>query len=231
MIDPIDGSLNAKRGIGFFSLSIAVASGATMGDVDFGFVHDFGTEEEWTATRGEGASLNGSRLCGEPPKERIEILAFEATLTSLGGREGGRRRRPRPPPADHGLARPLALPPRRRTRRRRLLAEAGAGRGHRGRPAARPRARPRDRAPRGASVRRRRRSTSRGVHGSSQRERPTYAGSSQPPLGIVTTKTVKLSRPTASSIRTTGSRRAISSPTTSRSGRRSCRTCATVPSR
>jgi myo-inositol-1(or 4)-monophosphatase len=81
VIDPIDGSLNAKRGIGFFSLSVAVASGPTMGDVDFGFVHDFGTEEEWTATRGEGARLNGFELDGELPKERIEILAFEATRT------------------------------------------------------------------------------------------------------------------------------------------------------
>jgi myo-inositol-1(or 4)-monophosphatase len=82
VIDPIDGSLNAKRGIGFFALSIAVASGPTMGDVDFGFVHDFGTEEEWTATRGEGARLNGHLLDGELPKERIEILSFEATLTA-----------------------------------------------------------------------------------------------------------------------------------------------------
>jgi myo-inositol-1(or 4)-monophosphatase len=82
VIDPIDGSLNAKRGIGFFAVSIAVASGPTMGDVDFGFVHDFGTEEEWTATRGEGARVDGKLLEGEPPKEQIEILAFEATLTS-----------------------------------------------------------------------------------------------------------------------------------------------------
>jgi myo-inositol-1(or 4)-monophosphatase len=81
VIDPIDGSLNAKRGIGFFALSIAVASGPTMGDVDFGFVHDFGTEEEWTAIRGEGARLDGRPLQGELPKERIEILAFEATQT------------------------------------------------------------------------------------------------------------------------------------------------------
>jgi myo-inositol-1(or 4)-monophosphatase len=82
VIDPIDGSLNAKRGIGFFSLSVAVASGPTMGDVELGFVHDFGTEEEWTATRGDGARLNGHPLDGELPKERIEILSFEATRTA-----------------------------------------------------------------------------------------------------------------------------------------------------
>ena len=89
VLDPIDGSLNAKRGIGFFSVSIAFASGERMGDVDFGFVHDFGTEEEWTATRGEGAYLNGHPLDGERPKERIEILAFEATRTSLVAEKAG----------------------------------------------------------------------------------------------------------------------------------------------
>jgi myo-inositol-1(or 4)-monophosphatase len=82
VVDPIDGSLNAKRGIGFFSVSIAVASGPTMGDVDFGFVHDFGTGEEWTATRGKGARLNGGPLDGQLPKDEIEILSFEATRTA-----------------------------------------------------------------------------------------------------------------------------------------------------
>jgi myo-inositol-1(or 4)-monophosphatase len=82
VIDPIDGSLNAKRGIGFFSLSVAVASGPTMGDVELGFVHDFGTDEEWTAKRGEGARLNGNLLDGDLPKDRIEILSFEATRTA-----------------------------------------------------------------------------------------------------------------------------------------------------
>jgi myo-inositol-1(or 4)-monophosphatase len=81
VVDPIDGSNNAKRGLPHFALSIAVAEGETMGDVAFGFVHDFGTGEEWTATRGAGAFLDGRRLL-QPPKDELEILAFEATTTA-----------------------------------------------------------------------------------------------------------------------------------------------------
>jgi myo-inositol-1(or 4)-monophosphatase len=83
VVDPIDGSLNSKRGIPFFSLSIAVADGPAIGDVHFGYVYDFGTREEWTARRAEGAFLNGARLGADRPRDKIEILSFEATLTSL----------------------------------------------------------------------------------------------------------------------------------------------------
>lgn len=82
VLDPIDGSVNAKRGIPFFSLSLAVAEGATMDDVAFGFVHDFGTREEWTAVRGRGALLDGRSLPPVVPKEPIEILALEGTTTA-----------------------------------------------------------------------------------------------------------------------------------------------------
>jgi myo-inositol-1(or 4)-monophosphatase len=83
VLDPIDGSINAKRGLPFFSLSIAIAEGGTMDDVVFGYVYDFGTSEEWTAERGGGARLNGALLDGDRPKDRIEILALEATRTDL----------------------------------------------------------------------------------------------------------------------------------------------------
>src|SRR5438105_579144 len=82
IVDPIDGSLNAKRGIPFFALSLAVAEGATLDDVHFGYVYDFGTGEEWTAERGAGAYLGGVPLGAVKPKDEIEILSFEATLTS-----------------------------------------------------------------------------------------------------------------------------------------------------
>ena len=81
VVDPIDGSVNAKRGIPFFSLSIAVADGATMGDVRFAYVYDFGSGEEWTAERGGGARLDGEPLGGVRPKDPVEILAFEGTTS------------------------------------------------------------------------------------------------------------------------------------------------------
>ena len=49
VIDPIDGSLNARRTLPSHSLSIAVASGPSMADVEFGYVYDFGAGEEFAA--------------------------------------------------------------------------------------------------------------------------------------------------------------------------------------
>ena len=56
IIDPIDGSLNAKRDLPPHALSVAVADGPTMADVAFGYVFDFGTGQEWRAARGAGGA-------------------------------------------------------------------------------------------------------------------------------------------------------------------------------
>jgi len=78
VIDPIDGSLNARRTIPSHSLSIAVASGPSMADVEFGFVHDFGAGESFSARRGDGARLNGAAIAVAAEAERLEVVGLES---------------------------------------------------------------------------------------------------------------------------------------------------------
>jgi myo-inositol-1(or 4)-monophosphatase len=83
VIDPIDGSLNAKRGLPHHCLSIAVAEGGTMADVVFGYVHDLGPDEEWVASRGGGAYFDGRALDTTPRERRadgdkLEVLGIES---------------------------------------------------------------------------------------------------------------------------------------------------------
>jgi myo-inositol-1(or 4)-monophosphatase len=78
IIDPIDGSLNARRTIPLHSLSVAVAAGDSMDDVTFGYVYEFGADEEFLA------SIDGDALLNERPLEvatgeGLEVIALEAT--------------------------------------------------------------------------------------------------------------------------------------------------------
>jgi myo-inositol-1(or 4)-monophosphatase len=82
VVDPIDGSLNAKRGLPHHAVSIAVADGPTMADVHFGYVVDFGPAEEWFAIRGQGAWLDDVALdtsLGERRvRDRLEVVGVES---------------------------------------------------------------------------------------------------------------------------------------------------------
>jgi myo-inositol-1(or 4)-monophosphatase len=78
VIDPIDGSLNARRTLPSHSLSIAVSSGPSMADVEFGYVYDFGAGEEFAARRGEGARLDDRQVGVGPDGEKLELLGIES---------------------------------------------------------------------------------------------------------------------------------------------------------
>jgi myo-inositol-1(or 4)-monophosphatase len=82
IVDPIDGSVNAKRGLRHFCLSVGVSDGPAMADVVFGYLYDFGSGEEWTATRDGGAQLDGEPLGEVRPKDKVELLVLEATLST-----------------------------------------------------------------------------------------------------------------------------------------------------
>jgi len=87
VIDPIDGSMNAKRGLAPHTVSIALADGPTMKDVSFAFVGDLSSGEAWTARRGEGAQLDGVALRGPALERRsrdgrLELLAIESAYPS-----------------------------------------------------------------------------------------------------------------------------------------------------
>jgi myo-inositol-1(or 4)-monophosphatase len=79
VIDPIDGSLNAKRMIPTCALSVAVSSGDLMEDVELGYVYDFGAEEEYVARFREGAEVNGVPLDPMDPGRGLELVGLEAS--------------------------------------------------------------------------------------------------------------------------------------------------------
>ena len=83
VIDPIDGSLNTRRTLPAHSLSIAVASGDSMADVEFGYVYDFGAGEEFAARCGAGAELDGGRVEVAADAEKLELLGVESAAPGL----------------------------------------------------------------------------------------------------------------------------------------------------
>jgi myo-inositol-1(or 4)-monophosphatase len=85
VVDPVDGSMNAKRGLPFACVSVAVAAGPRMRDVEVGFVAELDPPRDWWAVRGEGAFRAGERL---PRLEAgsLEVLGLETARPALVAR-------------------------------------------------------------------------------------------------------------------------------------------------
>jgi myo-inositol-1(or 4)-monophosphatase len=104
VLDPLDGSLNAKRGLEPFCASIAVADGATLGDVRVAHIQDYLRPHSFSAVRGAGLlrARPGAPIAAEEldrsriENDLVEVVLFEAgrpdrhhfryhDLSSMGG--------------------------------------------------------------------------------------------------------------------------------------------------
>lgn len=99
LVDPVDGSINAKQGLPYFCTSLALLDGDTLGDTVAGVVRNLAGGEVYSAVRGGGACVDGAPLRPLPVSlqgERIPVLLLEAvsrpalvgSLTALLDRVG-----------------------------------------------------------------------------------------------------------------------------------------------
>ena len=84
ILDPLDGTANFASGIAFFGVSLALMAG---GRVQAGVVYDPVRDESFSALRGQGAWLNGSRLSlADGPdtlKQAMAMVDFKRLPASL----------------------------------------------------------------------------------------------------------------------------------------------------
>jgi myo-inositol-1(or 4)-monophosphatase len=78
LVDPIDGSNNAKSGLPFFSTSLALLNGETLSELAAGYIANLAGGDEFWAAEGTGAYKNGVRITTSPD-EGLNALAFEAS--------------------------------------------------------------------------------------------------------------------------------------------------------
>jgi myo-inositol-1(or 4)-monophosphatase len=77
VIDPVDGSRNAVSGIPLFSASLAVAEGATIGDITLSYVINLVNGDEFWAEKGSGAFFNGESVRTQQDGE-LYLVLYEA---------------------------------------------------------------------------------------------------------------------------------------------------------
>ena len=85
LVDPVDGSLNAKQGVPVFGLMLSVLEGPLVSDALAGLVLNLNTGEEWKAVRAQGAWRGGEPLTAMSRgyANRIQLLGLESTPRNL----------------------------------------------------------------------------------------------------------------------------------------------------
>jgi myo-inositol-1(or 4)-monophosphatase len=85
LVDPVDGSRNAKGGIPLFGVMLAVLDGPTIADTIAGYVLNLNTGETWTAIRKHGAWRAGEPLTAQPSQvgARFQLIGLESTPRGL----------------------------------------------------------------------------------------------------------------------------------------------------
>lgn len=79
IIDPIDGSINCKRGIPFYAVSIGVFTGPTLGSGLFGYIMNLANGDEFHAAAGSGRAFFNGKLLTLPAdrRRRTRVLFYE----------------------------------------------------------------------------------------------------------------------------------------------------------
>lgn len=87
LLDPVDGSLNAKQGLPLAAVMLTLVDGPTQAGVRLGWSLNLVSGERWHALRGAGAYRNGRRLAPLPAAPgrpgRIGVLGIESQPREL----------------------------------------------------------------------------------------------------------------------------------------------------
>ena len=86
LLDPIDGSLNAKQGLPFAAVLLALANGPTLADLRLGLVLNLISAERWHVVRGCGFYRNGRPVTPLPAlarSGRFNVLGVESSPRSI----------------------------------------------------------------------------------------------------------------------------------------------------
>jgi len=81
LVDPVDGSLNAKQGFPYYAITLALVRGDTIGDTAIGYIRNLANGDEFYAIRGQGTWFHGQPLRPEPVTlagHEISVLQLEA---------------------------------------------------------------------------------------------------------------------------------------------------------